>query len=643
MLGVIVYIYFLVLGFLYADMLFKKSAIFTKVWTGGLVGNLILMAGIVPFAFIFKFNIVSHIILMVAAAVPYIIISIKKKELCILQSTKNGKKIVLDGNTHKGELDLSIFVFLILPVVIVICALMFNHILYMKNGAAYSGQCTYGDLQMHLGFITSIAEQGKFPPEYCFLAGTKLNYPFFINMLSSSLYVFGTPLRWAVLIPSFVFAFMIVMGFYFFAYELTERKSVAVLATVFFFLCGGFGFAYFLEGAKADHTAFTRIFTEYYKTPTNLNDMNIRWSNTICDMIIPQRTTMAGWTYILFALTLLLKAVKENSRKIFLILGVVAGCMPMIHTHSFLALGIISAVMLVISLITAKDKKECFIAWCYYGIPALVLAMPQLIFWTFTQTGGNSSFLNFHFNWVNEKDPYLWFYIKNWGLVFLFILPAFINTSKMNKALIIAGAAVFAIAELIQFQPNPYDNNKLFYIAYMIALVITTEFFADVYNKLKDIKFRQYIAALVVFVMTFSGALTIIREWRSGGEYQTFSASDIAYADYIKKNTPPDAVFLTGNHHLNPVVSLAGRSIYVGSSLYVFFHGLGNDWNKRSDELKKVYSADYDYMKKFADSNNITYISVTDAERHDCEINETALERFEKMYDENGHTLYKVK
>ena len=74
--------------------------------------------------------------------------------------------------------------------------------------------------------------------------------------------------------------------------------------------------------------------------------------------------------------------------------------------------------------------------WIYFGGITLVLAMPQLFFWTFSQTSGNNSFLRYSFNWVNEADPYLWFYIKNWGIPFLFIIPAFFNTSKDNKKLV---------------------------------------------------------------------------------------------------------------------------------------------------------------------------------------------------------------
>lgn len=648
MFGIIIYIYFLLIGFLYADMLFKDRDIYFKIWSGGVIGNVISMAGIVPFAFIFKFSYLSHILLIIFAVVPYAAIWFRNGRQSIFGFIPN-KSVSAKKNAHtaqdivKSGLTNKIFIFLVLPITLLICILMTNHILApMSGGGVASGQSTYGDLQMHLGFVTSIAEQKNFPPEYNLLQGTRLNYPFFIDMLSSSLYLFKTPLRWAVLIPSYMFAFLLVMGFYIFSYSLTKRKSVAVLSTVFIFLNGAFGFAYFLEGAKADSTAFTRIFTEYYKTPTNLNEMNIRWANTICDMIIPQRTTMAGWCVILFALWLLTEAFRENKRKIFIILGILAGCMPMIHTHSFLALAIISAVLLAVSLYRAKDKKECLINWSIYACIALAMSLPQLIIWTFSQTSGNDSFLNFKFNWVNDNDPYLWFWIKNWGLVFLFIIPTFLNTSKDNKALMAGGALIFVIAELILFQPNAYDQNKLFFITYFIAVILTTEFFVNVYEKLNGVRGRQFIAGLVVFVSVFSGVLTIIREWKSGADYQTFSDNDLKYAEFIKNNTAPNDVFITGTDHLNPITCLAGRTIYVGSSLYVYFHGLGNEYYSRTEDLKRLYEGSYDEIKSFANEHDISYINVSDVEMSEYNINMSEIKKFEEIYSDSENALYKI-
>ena len=80
MLGVLIYLYFLFMGFLYSNELFKDKDIFFRGWMGGIFGSLLLMAGIVPFAFILGFSYASHIVLIIAAAVPYGIIKLRKKE-----------------------------------------------------------------------------------------------------------------------------------------------------------------------------------------------------------------------------------------------------------------------------------------------------------------------------------------------------------------------------------------------------------------------------------------------------------------------------------------------------------------------------------------------------------------------------------
>lgn len=628
MLGILIYAYFIILGYLYSSMIFEERDAGFKYYIGGIFGNLMLMAGIVPFALVLGFSKAAHIVLIIAAAIPYLYTRFVKRK------------------THIGNgwylIDKKILLFTILPVSLIIWVLMTNHILAPYGDGVASGQCTYGDLQMHLGFITSIAQQGKFPPDYAFLSGHRLNYPFFADMLSSSLYLFGTPLRWAVLIPSYVISGLLVSGFYLLAYKITGKKSAAVLAAVFFFINGGFGFAYFIEGAKADPSQFTRIFTEYYHTPTNFNEMNIRWSNTICDMIIPQRTTMAGWCMIIPCIYLLIDALKSDSRRIFIILGIMAGCMPMIHTHSFLALGMISAVMFFAYLKNAQNKKDYIINWVIYGAIVFIMAFPQLIFWTFSQTSGNDSFLNFRFNWVNHSDPYLWFYIKNWGLPFILAFPAYFNCNSDNKKLFLSGLFIFVIAELIQFQPNEYDNNKLFYISYMIAIIITSDFLCNLYGKLSDIKARPYFAAVVIILCTLSGMLTIGREYVSGGQYQTFTKDDIEIAERIKQSLPEDAVVLTSTTHLNPVVTLAGRTVYVGSSLYVHFHGFVNEYKQRSEEVTEIYSADTDKLKAFCRQNGIGYVYVGNDEKNNMNINEETFSQLDVVCHVGNNTLYKI-
>ncbi|MCD8391444.1 MAG: hypothetical protein LUD03_06355 [Firmicutes bacterium] len=658
MFGILVYLYFLFIGYAYSCYVFKEKDVYFRGWMGGIFAHAVLMMGIVVPSIFCGFTYLSHIILTALSALVLLYL-IKKSGwgrfralLCSVtgESTEGlpKEKAKKKGNVSAaGEscMDWKILVFLILPITLIIAALMTNHILAPYSGGGYaSGQSTYGDLQMHLGFITSIAEQGAFPPNYVFLSGYKMNYPFFVDMLSSSLYLFGTPLRWAVLIPSYVMSFLLVGGLYFLAYKVTNRKGAAVLATVFFFFCGCFGFSYFFEGAKADSTAFTRIFTEYYQTPTNLNDSNIRWSNTICDMIIPQRTTMAGWLMFMPALWLLLDAVKSKSRKMYITLGLLAGCMPMIHTHSFLGLGMICAVMFFMYLIGEKNKKEYVINWVIFGGIVAVMAAPQLFYWTFRQTSGNESFLNFQFNWVNHNDPYLWFYLKNWGITALFAAPAVWKASRDNKKLLAGCLFIFAAAEFVLFQPNEYDNNKLFYIVYMILLMVVCDWFMYMWDALKNVKGRAYLGAAVVTAGTLSGALTIIREFRSGAQYRIYDEDDIAMAEYIKENTPADAVFLTSSDHLNPVASLAGRSIYVGSSLYVYFHGLGDEYYERESAMEEAYGGSYENLTEFCRENGIDYVYIGSNERNNSEIdiNADITDRLELVHSEGEEAIYKV-
>lgn len=589
---------------------------------------------VIPYMFL-GFNALCHAVLIIISTIPLLFI-IKKHGL------EESKNLVL-AKCEKPEMNKWIFLFVVLPFTILIAILLTNHILVpLENGGVASGQSTYGDLNMHLGFITGIAEQEKFPPNYVFLSGYNLNYPFFVELISSSMYLFGTPLRMAVLIPSYVISMLLVMGFYFVSLKITNKKSAAILATVFFFLCGGFGFAYFFDGAKADITAFTRIFTEYYHTPTNFNENNIRWSNTICDMIIPQRTLMAGWCIFMPCLWILIDALKNKNRKSYILIGIIAGCLPMIHTHSFLALGIICAALFFAYLIKEEDKKKYIINWLIFGGITAVMAVPQLLFWTFQQTSEASYILKFHFNWVNEVDPYIWFYLKNWGIAALFAIPAVINANKDNKKLFIGAAAIFIIAETILFQPNKYDNNKLFYISYMITIILVSDWLVYIWDKLKDVKGRIYLAIIIIFLGTFSGILTIGRELHSGGEFQTFSKDMIEMSEYIKENTPKDAVFLTSTSHTNPVSTLAGRNIYVGSSLYLYFHGFGEEYFTRNTEAQELYKTDSKHIIEFCKANNINYVYVGISEMSLMKPNMEEINKLEKIITFGTETLYKI-
>ncbi|MCX7924023.1 MAG: hypothetical protein N3B21_18715 [Clostridia bacterium] len=596
MYGILLLLAFLVLGLAISNRVFGERPIYVRAWVGLLVGLLGLMWLVVPFSLFIGFTKTSHLLALLAMVILYLIIrKLYAKEGC-LKYQSDGSDVVMAAVT--------------LPIFLLIAYLLNTHIIAPGNdGGLYVGQSTYGDLSLHLGIITSIAEQGIFPPEYSIFPGKILSYPFLADSLSSSLYLFGTPLRLAVLIPSFVMALTLVSGFFILANEILKNKFASAFSTLIFFFNGGFGFIYFMDGLAKDPSNFTRIFSAWYNTPTNYNEHFIRWSNVICDMIIPQRTSLAGWTFIILAIWLLYNAVNGENKRYFAYAGIVSGLMPMVHTHSFLAMGIISAAWFAVYFFQQQNKKEYILNWLDFGIPALLLSLPQLFYWTFPQSTGGD-FVKLHFDWANEGDIWSWFWIKNVGLVFILLFPALLAARRKELSVYSGALLIFIIAEFVLFQPNTYDNNKLFYIWYIFTVILVSDFLWKVYKSMEGIRAKWSILVIALIFCTFSGALTVGREVKSS--YMLFGPNEVEAAKFIKSNTPKDAMFITSDNHNNAVSSLTGRNVLSGTPIFLHFHGVG--YQERAQDVEAMYK-NPESFKTLSVKHNIDYVYFSSYEK----------------------------
>ena len=491
------------------------------------------------------------------------------------------------------------------------CYCLYTHtIVGNADGSMHTGQSTYGDMNMHFSFITSIANQQTFPPEYSLLPGHKLSYPFLCDSVSSSLYLMGASLRLAYVLPMLGAILQVFMGFYCLIKYWLGRSATALIAWILFFWNGGLGFVYF-DNAEKIH----KIFAEFYMTPTNYLDKNLRWVQVMVDMLIPQRATLFGWAILFPLLAFLFRAIAERKKKLFVMAGVAAGALPMIHTHSFLALGMICAVWLLLDLtdnslfVTGKaaygwkaasasrgssrrngkvtssgrrngiatasgrrngkvtssgrrsanvsastgnrrgsssadatvsdswiryalyiglaffsvmqminrsnefaDKhglaimiigvalfvlflgyklvrylqnrswKRLAFTWGIFLIVVLIFALPQLFMWTFSQASGDN-FVRSHFNWSNNGDQYIVFYLKNLGLPFVLLLLSSFVVSARNLKIGAPYLLIWFVAELAAFQPNDYDNNKLLFVGAVFICGIAADALVQIYER----------------------------------------------------------------------------------------------------------------------------------------------------------------
>jgi uncharacterized membrane protein len=270
-----------------------------------------------------------------------------------------------------------------------------------------------------------------------------------------------------------------------------------------------------------------------------------------------------------------------------------------------------------------------------------VLAMPQLLTWTFPQTVGGGS-LKFHLNWVNNNgrliDGWLWFWVKNVGPVFLLFVPGALSSDRRGRALAAGALTVFALAETILFQPNPYDNNKLFYVAFILMLPAASKYVVTVYDRLRGVKWRGVLLAVFLVVSTLSASVTLAREAIS--DYTLFSADEAGAAQFIEEFAPADAVVLTGGQHNNPVAALAGRKLVCGTGTYLYYHGV--NYQRQQEAARAMYENPGESAVLF-DVYKVDYAYVSSYERVDYDIDEDFfMENFPVAYKNSEVTVYAV-
>lgn len=544
------------------------------------------------------------------------------------------------------------FLLSILPLVLIGWVLMLNHVIVpASDGSLHSGQSTYGDMCMHLGIISSISVQQSFPPEYSLLPGTAIGYPFLCDSVSSTFYTLGAGLRFSALLPAMYAYLLVVAGAYLLFEVWLGRGGAATLALYLFFVGGGFGFAYFFDLSEAGGGGISQILSGFYTTPTNYTDKGIYWVNPIADMLVPQRATLFGWALLFPCLHLLYRAAILDEHRLFLPLGVLAGCLPLVHTHSFLALGVISLVLLIANCLSLRGGLRLFLC---YGLIAAALAAPQLLCFTFKQAA-SGSFLRLHWNWVNDKDSWLWFYVKNMGLIFLLMPPALACARRESRLFFAGGALLWLICELVVFQPNLYDNNKLIFVSYALMCGLTAEFMAKVWTALREGALRRAAPVLAAFTLTacfLSGGLTLAREYVSGDHlglggwvesgYQVVSAQQRRLAEYVSENTEPDAVFATATNHNNAIAMLTGRSIVCGAGTFLYYHGL--DYQPREAALKLVYEQPAEWLDFYAQEYGIDYLLVSSHERGSWAVDEENFAaELDCVYSDGDLALYSLK
>ena len=124
-------------------------------------------------------------------------------------------------------------------------------------------------------------------------------------------------------------------------------------------------------------------------------------------------------------------------------------------------------------------------------------------------------------------------------------------------------------------------------------------------------------------------------------DYVAFGVRAVEAGEYVRDHMERDAVFITGTQHLNPVLSIAGRSIACGPDLWLYWHGF--DTRERQQELQDFYE-DPENNQEVPRKYGAGYIYLSSYERNSYEVDEEALDRlYLKVFENKEAKVYRIR
>jgi hypothetical protein len=489
------------------------------------------------------------------------------------------------------------------------------YLMFFRDGNLLAGWInTWGDWAVHLRNSTFFAGSDKLSLENPLFSGSTFHYPYLSSYLSGLLQRFDLSIDRSLTWPTFALFASLPPILYSFGNRILKHRAAGVLFTYLVLLAGGMGIYYLAHDVSQgvyfwEANAYSpKLYTDFRIDGQYSND-GIWFMNFIISELLPQRAFLSGLGIALFVLltawqnstvagpaqakSYWLRLIKQPGRNHLFLAGLLFGILPLLHTHSFVALGIIVPVLFayrIIASLLAKDKiaAQNSVAQAILILgPATLLGFGLLFTFVFdsSSTGTFVHGLNW---WVpNPEQPFnpLTYWLRNAGPLIVVGIACFLRKDRTFHPLLIAGTIIFIVCNFISFQPWHYDNLKILTYWYLLwALPIAYAIMTLP---------RQWVAVQIVAIILFTGAgladvTSLQLSTRTG--LQLSSQDDLQFARLVKQITAQDtaAIFIAATNHDNPLSIASGRKLYVGYEGWLWTYGI--DANDRLEEVHEMYT-----------------------------------------------------
>lgn len=536
----------------------------------------------------------------------------------------------------------------------------FSQAMYELNDGIYTGGSNnLGDLPFHLGAIFGFTDGNNFPPQNPSWAGARFSYPFTADLLTAAFVKVGADVKDAIFLQDVSWAMSLLVIIEQLVRRLTGSKLAGRIAPGLLIFSGGLGFVWFLKDWWTGAGGPWNLAHDY----TINNDF--RWGNSMVVLFITQRSLLLGMPLTLLVIDWLWRVFTEPAQpeqteegRVFssdaaaVAIGLLAGTLPLIHLHSLAVLFIVTAFLL---LIRPRKWRQLIL----FGGAVCLIAVPELV-WSMSGTATESTkFFGLNWGWdKTDEDNFLWFWIKNTGLVIpaiaagIYLLMSRRRSGRPEKHAADAAAPdhsrdlvlfylpfvfIFAVCNVAKLAPWEWDNIKL--LIYWFALSIPLIALAIVWAWEQRSWLWRTAAAACFVGLIFAGALDVFRTANGQVKIRVFDRDAMVLGDQIKQRTEPSSLFLNAPTY-NSAVVLSGRRSLMRYSGHLSSHGI--DFGPREDDVKRIYQGggvSEVLLRKY----NIDYVLVSPEETGPLHANEDFFRRYPVIAESGAYRVYKVK
>ncbi len=523
---------------------------------------------------------------------------------------------------------------------------LFSHLLEIKPDGIYAGHVhVWGDWSLHIAMANIFAynNPATWFSNHPYFGGGKLTYGFLTNLISGLLIRAGWPLPTAFLLPSIIFAFLLLFGIYFVYYQILESKKLAITSLTIFFLSSGPGFLKIFEIWKNNPS------WEFLLYPTKdfsrLEEYQWLAGNVVNGMLMPQRAFLLGMAIATWSLAILLYVLRHpaltkieirRNQQLLFIAGLLAGILPITHMHSLIALILISGFTCIAEF---KRWKELSI----YVLTAGILS--SILYFKFIAGGiENPEFMQLLIGWTAPKTWLGW--VTMWGQIWGIFTPLAIlglliikNWPARTKLLFFSFFLIFILGNLILFQPIQWDNSKLFLWTYFGWSALVT----IVLGRLTSKSWPGKILAVILYlIITLTGCFELMRLQRfDKNTYLMTPMREMKMGEYIRQMTDEKSMFLTNASHNHPVSLWGARPILLGYPAWAW--NFGFLYAQRLHDMRTMLagnSRSIPLMRQY----QIDYVAIGSGEIADLDANEHFFQqRFPLIYSDPSYRIYDVR